>query len=528
MPLPPYAKILISVNGGALQSGPVTVSNLDVIRLSGESQVGWQKALWEIFAYPPSYPTPAGWTLDDDHALLYSTAATPPAITLPATPLWGKWIARLRVNEASDTANDEIDQHPSFQGLRDESGGWEIISPSGLLRDTAVQEQAQFGGAKSYVADIQSNWRGLETAITGGDISGVASGDISGSYPGPLTVTKVNGATVPASGALTTGNVLQVSGSASLVYAPVNLAGGGNYVTGILPVANGGTGQSSFGAGVLHSNGTALTSSLIVNADITDATITLAKLNQSAATSGQVAAWNGSAWVPTTVTAGGTGAVPTSRTLTTTSPLTIDGGASADLSANRTIAIAAGTQYQVLAAVGAPGTPTWSTVHIDQAAALSGVGADGQIPYAASGHFAFEAELSYNTTTNVLTAAGGLSTPGPVTGAAALFSSLRVTGLVGPGNVVAAPDGTLSVGAGAGSVWGTLLVDTVIDLAAFSITGLPDRMPARVRAFPPGRGDEFFLVTSGLDGDGNALVVDAVNFLVVATAGAGAPKWVRA
>ena len=41
--------------------------------------------------------------------------------------------------------------------------------------------------------------------------------------------------------------------------------------------------------------------------------------------------------------AGGGGGVPTSRTLTTTAPLTIDGGASADLSANRTLAISGAT-----------------------------------------------------------------------------------------------------------------------------------------------------------------------------------------
>jgi hypothetical protein len=41
--------------------------------------------------------------------------------------------------------------------------------------------------------------------------------------------------------------------------------------------------------------------------------------------------------VQETLTAGGT---PVTRTISTTAPLTIDGGASADLSANRTIAIA--------------------------------------------------------------------------------------------------------------------------------------------------------------------------------------------
>lgn len=51
-------------------------------------------------------------------------------------------------------------------------------------------------------------------------------------------ITRLNGATVPASGSLTTGNVLQVSGSNALSYGAINLAGGSNYVTGALPWSN--------------------------------------------------------------------------------------------------------------------------------------------------------------------------------------------------------------------------------------------------------------------------------------------------
>lgn len=48
----------------------------------------------------------------------------------------------------------------------------------------------------------------------------------------------LNGATVPSGTSLTTGNVLQASGAAALTYGPLNLAGGSNYVTGVLPAAN--------------------------------------------------------------------------------------------------------------------------------------------------------------------------------------------------------------------------------------------------------------------------------------------------
>lgn len=66
------------------------------------------------------------------------------------------------------------------------------------------------------------------------------SGDVvnSVSTAGKITVSKINGASVPTSGSLSTGNVLQVSGSSALTYGAINLAGGSNYVTGSLPGSN--------------------------------------------------------------------------------------------------------------------------------------------------------------------------------------------------------------------------------------------------------------------------------------------------
>ncbi len=55
---------------------------------------------------------------------------------------------------------------------------------------------------------------------------------------GAVTVTSLRGATVPSGSGLTTGNVLQATGSGALGYAALNLAGGAGFVTGALPSAN--------------------------------------------------------------------------------------------------------------------------------------------------------------------------------------------------------------------------------------------------------------------------------------------------
>jgi hypothetical protein len=93
---------------------------------------------------------------------------------------------------------------------------------------------------------LQTNGSGVNTWTN-------MTGDVSISSSGVTTVLDIHGASVPAAGSLTTGNVLQVSGSSALTYGALNLAGGAAYVTGNLPIANVAPGTS---AQVLMSNGT--------------------------------------------------------------------------------------------------------------------------------------------------------------------------------------------------------------------------------------------------------------------------------
>lgn len=65
--------------------------------------------------------------------------------------------------------------------------------------------------------------------VAGGDLGGTSSSQI---------VLSIHGATVPIAGSLTVGNGLYVSGASALSYSGLNLAGGSDYVFGILPTAN--------------------------------------------------------------------------------------------------------------------------------------------------------------------------------------------------------------------------------------------------------------------------------------------------
>lgn len=99
---------------------------------------------------------------------------------------------------------------------------------------------AAFGlSGPSYASFVQGGGTATPT--------GAAGGNLGGTYPNPI-VAKVNGTTVPAGGALTTGNACFVSGASACTYSALNLAGGPGWISGLLPVANGGTGASSLTA----------------------------------------------------------------------------------------------------------------------------------------------------------------------------------------------------------------------------------------------------------------------------------------
>ena len=174
MPATPYSKLRASVNAGAPQTGGLTLVADDVVQLSPESTAGWNVATtqYQITAFPPGWPGPAGWSFNSAQGFFYYNAngvngTSPPPITMPssaeiAAGLWGKWKFRLLVNGGGGQ-------------LTDDTLAIRVLSQSGL-DDVARREAGEFDAILRWVAVLQQNFRIVDAAIAGGLGGGVSLG----------------------------------------------------------------------------------------------------------------------------------------------------------------------------------------------------------------------------------------------------------------------------------------------------------------------------------------------------------------
>jgi hypothetical protein len=171
MPSTPYAKLLIDVNGAGPTSGGITASPGDTIQFTAESTAQWDLTVpprWEIYAYPPGWTGPAsGWTTESvpqpgggsADVYVYLGLGPTPSFTLPALPMWGKFLPKLTVN--GGLLNGALSTQ-----LVDNTSGIQTIGPNGLL-DVAVGEEGQFDNVRSWVGPLQDDLRLLDAALAG-------------------------------------------------------------------------------------------------------------------------------------------------------------------------------------------------------------------------------------------------------------------------------------------------------------------------------------------------------------------------
>ena len=160
----PYAKALVSLNGGGLVGGGQTVTAMHTVQLQGENTSGWRKSRWEIIG-PPGWAVPAGWTDEDGVAVYVGVTGNPPLWTLPAITAFGKWIVTLIVNDG------EKDGDAAHVDMRDSTLALSMVSANGL-EDIGTGEGTQFDDVRSWTGALQAMVRQVDTAL--GLISGTS------------------------------------------------------------------------------------------------------------------------------------------------------------------------------------------------------------------------------------------------------------------------------------------------------------------------------------------------------------------
>jgi len=166
VPATPYAKVLVSVNGGGTTSGKVTCTFTNTVQLSGENTTGWNTVRWELYDYPIGWSTPAGWSVDAN-GVFFSTATLPPLLTIPASSNnnWGKVAIRLTINNNPTKIGADGARNAQFNTTQTDEGSiLNILSPKGQ-EGICLGESTQGDTLRSWAGTIMRNLRTLETLL---------------------------------------------------------------------------------------------------------------------------------------------------------------------------------------------------------------------------------------------------------------------------------------------------------------------------------------------------------------------------
>lgn len=151
---PPYAKIIVRLDGGAPLSGGITSVEVgQTVQLSVENPTGLTQYRWEIYDYPPDFALPAGWQEASD-GTYYSTAPVPPSFAITH---WGTYLLGLYGNESHQRALPAklTDYHRTALC---------VASPTGLV-DLSFLEKQQFH-LRGWPVGQKQNLRRVEELLS--------------------------------------------------------------------------------------------------------------------------------------------------------------------------------------------------------------------------------------------------------------------------------------------------------------------------------------------------------------------------
>ena len=153
---PPFAAAQIALGAGAPARGGLQATPGQTVQVSAVSIVGWEVQRWEWYDYPIGWTAPTGWSTDTDSGVIYSAAITPAAFTLPAST-YGKWMLRLRINDA-------VTNQGALNKFTDESTAFEVLPVNGI-HDLGSGETTQFDAQRSWTGHQKLNLAKLAVAL---------------------------------------------------------------------------------------------------------------------------------------------------------------------------------------------------------------------------------------------------------------------------------------------------------------------------------------------------------------------------
>lgn len=165
MPATPYAKLLASIDGGANQSGGLTVTSVAVVQLRAEDKTGWGSPAtrWSIYSFPEGFAQPTDWSTAADGSYYYDGSSDPPTFVPNVT---GKYMLRLLVKGGS------------LENCIDETTALRVLTTRGL-RSIGYNETSQWGGTREqWITDLRFDLKKLdETSPLYDALLNAATGD---------------------------------------------------------------------------------------------------------------------------------------------------------------------------------------------------------------------------------------------------------------------------------------------------------------------------------------------------------------